>query len=316
MPDVSVVMPAHNAERYIAASIRSALESRDVAVEVIVVDDGSTDRTAAAAAALNDSRVQVISIAASGGPARPRNVGISHARATYISLLDSDDLLKPDKLAASVAALERCPNAGFAFGDFEKMDADGNVFERSMTYAYPVFRGLASQSLDGCRLVPQQELARGLLYENFVGTSGVVARRRLIEQLGGFYEALTNGDDLDLWFRLAHSADAVYLPAVGHSYRIHPTSMVHGPPGRNARARLTVLRRERARRRDPAALRHLDRRIGETLAVVAYQERLLGRRWQAAASYLRAYLASLQARWLAFACVALLLRPRAARYDS
>ena len=307
-------MPAHNAERYITASIRSALESRGVEVEVIVVDDGSTDKTAAAARALDDPRVTVVSITASGGPARPRNVGIGRARAAFISLLDSDDLLKPDKLRESVAALERFPTAGFAFGDFEKMDADGNVFETSMTYAYPVFRSLAARSVDaGCRLIPQQELARGLLYENFVGTSGVVARRALVQELGGFYEALTNGDDLDLWFRLAHSGDAIYLPVVGHSYRVHATSLVHGPPARNARARLTVLRRERTRRRDRAELRHLDRRIAETLAVVAYQQRLLGMRWRAAGAYLRAYLASPQWRWLAFAGVALLLRPRAAR---
>src|ERR1700694_1734224 len=163
-PRVSVVMPAYNTERYIAAAIRSALDASALDVEVLVVDDGSTDQTVAEVCAIDDPRVTVIPISASGGPSRPRNIGVSHARAPYVSLMDSDDLLNPGELAVSVPALDRCPAAGCAFGDFEKMDADGNVFETSITYAYPVFRGLRSQPAgDGWRLIPQSELARGLL---------------------------------------------------------------------------------------------------------------------------------------------------------
>jgi glycosyltransferase involved in cell wall biosynthesis len=108
-PGVSVVMPAYNTERYIAAAVRSALDASQLDVEVLVVDDGSTDRSVAAVRALDDPRVTVIPISASGGPSRPRNIGIAHICAPYVSLLDSDDLLKSGKLAASVAVLDRCP---------------------------------------------------------------------------------------------------------------------------------------------------------------------------------------------------------------
>src|SRR5262249_28287037 len=159
----------------------------------------------------------------------------------YVSLLDSDDLLRPGKLAASVAVLERYPSAGFAFGDFEKMDADGNVFETSTTYAYPVFRSLKSAPIgDDWRPIRQPGLARRLFHENFIGTSSVVLRRELALSLGGFLERLRNGDDLDMWFRLAHSCDAVYSPRIGHSYRVHSTSVIHGPPIRNAGSRIEV----------------------------------------------------------------------------
>jgi glycosyltransferase involved in cell wall biosynthesis len=309
-PRVSVVMPAYNTERYIAAAVRSALDASAPDVEVLVVDDGSTDRSVAEVRAIDDPRVTVIPIAASGGPSRPRNIGIGHARAPYISVLDSDDLLKPGKLVASVTALDRYPSAGFAFGNFEKMDADGNVFETSFSYAYPVFRGLKSEPAGGdWRLIPQSELARGLLYENFIGTSGVVMRRDLAMTLGGFDETLGNGDDLDLWFRLAHRCDALYSPSVGHSYRVHSTSLIHGPPIRNAASRIKVLRRERARWRDRAARRHLDRRIAENLAGIGYQQRLRRKRWLAVRSYLHAYATSPERRWLASLIAAALIAP-------
>jgi hypothetical protein len=107
-----------------------------------------------------------------------------------------------------------------------------------------VFRGLKSEPTEGdWRLLPQNELVCGLLYENFIGTSGVVMRKDLAMTLGGFDETLANGDDLDLWFRLAHCCDAVYSPSVGHAYRVHSTSVIHARP--SAIPSPKVLRRER-----------------------------------------------------------------------
>ncbi len=309
-PRVSVVIPTYNAERYVAAAVHSALDPSLPDVEVLVVDDGSTDRSVAEARAIDDPRVTVITIAASGGPSRPRNIGIGRARAPYVSLLDSDDLLKPGKLAASVAALDRCPSAGFAFGDFEKIDADGNVFETSASYAYPMFRTLKSEPAGGdWRLIPQAALARGLLYENFIGTSGVVIRRSLVMTLGGFDEALPNSNDRDLWFRLAHRCGAAYSPTVGHSYRVHSASIIHGPPIRNAISRISVLRREKARWRDRAARRQLNRLIADNYAAIGYHERRQQQRWTAARSFLRAFSVSRERRWLVSMLVSALSSP-------
>jgi len=309
-PRVSVIMPAYNAEQYVSAAVGSALDAGESDVEVIVVDDGSTDQTVAAARSLSDPRVTVIEIPRSGGPSKPRNVGISRARAAYIALLDADDLLKPGKLAESAAALDRCASAGFAFGNFEKIDADDNVFESSFSYAYPVFRGLKSETAGGnWRLIPQQELARGLLCENFIGTSGVMVRKDLVVDIGGFDETLPNGDDLDVWFRLAHRCDALYSPSVGHSYRVLPKSVARGPPFRTALSRIEVLRRERARWGDRAARRQLDRRNAENLGGIGFQRRLQRERWAAMRSYLRAYTTSREGRWLAQLIAAALFAP-------
>jgi len=306
-PRISVLMPAHNAEPYIAAAVRSALDGGEPDVEVLVIDDGSTDGTVATVRILQDPRVTVISIPASGGPARPRNVALTRARGRYVAMLDADDVLKPGWLAASANALDRHAAAGFAFGDFERMDADGNVFETSASYAYPTFRGLSSEPAGGdWRLIPQSELAHGLIYGNFIGTSSVVLRRDLVIAVGGFDESLPNADDVDLWYRLAHRCAALYSERIAYSYRVLTNSVARGPPLRTALSRIKVLRRERARWGDRKARRQLDRRIAENLASIGYQQRLRRDRWLAVRSYLRAYVTSPDSRWLAYSIAALL----------
>jgi len=309
-PQVSVVIPMHNAEHFVTAAIRSVLDPSFPEVEVLVIDDGSTDRSVAEATAIDDPRVTVIQIPPSGGPSRPRNVGIKRARAPFLSLLDSDDLLKPNKLASSVAALDNCPSAGFAFGDFEKIDTDGNVYETSVMYAYPKFRALELTAIgEKWRLVPQSLLSYALLYENFIGTSGVVIRTSLAKEIGGFDETLANSNDSDLWFRLAHTCDALYSPEVGHSYRVHSESIVHESPIRNAMSRIKALRRERDRWRDKQARRQVARLIADNYAAIGCEARQQKERWAATLSFLRAYVVSRETRWLVGMMVSVLFGP-------
>jgi glycosyltransferase involved in cell wall biosynthesis len=298
-PRVSVVVPTYNTEHFIGAAVRSVLAAGEPEVEVLVVDDGSTDGSLAAARAVDDPRVIVIAIVGSGGPARPRNIGIGRARAPYVALLDSDDLVKPGRLGASIEALERHPQAGFAFGNFERIDVDGNVFENSITHAYPVFRGLRSEPAgEDWRLIPQGELARGLLHENFIGTSGVVVRRQLLTELGAFDESIVYGEDLDLWFRLAHHSAALYSPRVSHSYRDRPESLTYRANSRGARDRITVLQREKSRWSDPTARRQLDHLIASNFAGLGYEERLRQRRLRSMAMFASAFTACPEMRWL------------------
>jgi glycosyltransferase involved in cell wall biosynthesis len=297
---VSVVMPVYNAARHLEAALRSALASSLVELEVIVVDDGSTDGSLEIARAIADPRVLVITQRASGGPSRPRNVGIARSRAPYVALLDADDLLKPDKLSAAVAALDAHPGAGLAFADFERIDDEGRVIERTTLAGYPVFQSLkARPAAAGWRVLPSEEFARGLLYENFIGTSGVILRRSALEHLGTpFDETLTYSEDRDLWFRLAHAGEALYSPRVGHSYRVTPGGLSLRPGARQAHSRIEVLRRERARWQERGALRQIDRLIAENLAAVAYDHRRCGRRFSSVATFLRAALTSPESRWM------------------
>jgi glycosyltransferase involved in cell wall biosynthesis len=296
---VSVVMPVYNAEAYVEMAIRSALASELRELEVIVVDDGSTDKSAAIVAGIEDPRVLMVRLRPSGRPSRPRNVGIARARAPYVAFLDADDLIKPDKLCAAVSALDCHPQAGFAFADFEHIDADGTVIRQSVIAEFTSFRTLANVPIgENWRLIPQAELARGLLYGNFIGTSGVVLRKQLLTEIGPFDESIVYSEDRDLWFRLAHRCGALYWSRVGHSYRLRPGSLTDGPATRNARDRITVLQRERNRWSDRAARRQLDRLIAENFGSLGYEHRLRRLRVRSLAMFARAFAISPDVRWL------------------
>jgi glycosyltransferase involved in cell wall biosynthesis len=298
-----VVIPLHNTEAYVEAAIRSALTSDLRELEVIVVDDGSRDQSAAVVAAITDPRVVLVRIPASGGPSRPRNVGIATACAPYIAFLDSDDLLKSCALSEAVVALERCPTASFAFTDFERIDEREALIQQSVLRDYRAWPLLTSEPVHmNWRTIPQRKLARALVYENFISTSGLVVRRALIDALGGFDESLTFSEDRDLWFRLAHRGDALFSSRVGVSVRARPgslTSPAHGQHIRNARARIAVLQRERNRwsLTERAIHRQLDRLIAANLAAIGYQERG-SRRLHAMMMFARAFATSPQIRWL------------------
>jgi len=96
--DVSVIIAAYNVEAYIERAIRSALDQQDVTVEVIVVNDASTDNTAAIVSSIGDARVKHIDLATNGGPSVARNAGIDAATAPWIAILDGDDAFLPDRL--------------------------------------------------------------------------------------------------------------------------------------------------------------------------------------------------------------------------
>jgi len=311
-PWVSVVMPAHNAARYLDAAMRSALASDLSELELLVVDDGSTDGSLEIARGVADPRVVVITQRASGGPSRPRNVGIAHSRAPYVALLDADDLLKPDKLSSAVAALENHPQAVLAFADYERIDEEGRLLERATLSGYPVFQSLKKHPAgDEWLLLAREEFARGLLYENFIGTSGVILRRSALERVGTpFDEALTYSEDRDLWFRLAHTGEALYRERVGHAYRVSPGSLSLRPGTRQAQSRIEVLRRERTRWDERGARRQIDRLIAENWAAIAYEHRRTGRRFSSVTTFLRAALTSPERRWMRAALGSLAPRSR------
>ena len=108
-PTFSIVMPAFNAERTIAAAIRSALAQSREDFELIVVDDGSTDDTAEIAGSFASDPRLVLIRSTNGGPAVARNLALAQARGRYVSLLDSDDLYLPTYLAETQEALLRNP---------------------------------------------------------------------------------------------------------------------------------------------------------------------------------------------------------------
>lgn len=207
--DVSVVIATHNRSDMLRTCLRGVLAQEDVELEVIVVDDGSTDGTAAMVADLGDPRLRVIRHEQPHGVAVSRNAGIASASGSWIAFTDDDDLWAPSKLREQVLLGE----------------ATGAV----MVYCGAVVFRDDSEAVSPDRPVPSPTLARNMLLRGNPlpgGASTQLARREVLLAVGGFDTQLHHLADWDLWIRLsaAGSLAAVAEPLV--AYRRHVTNMV------------------------------------------------------------------------------------------
>lgn len=215
-PRFSAVIAAYNAEQTVTAAVQSALSQTDPDLEVIVVDDGSTDRTAEAVERIPDPRVSVLS-QTNQGQAAARNAGTAVASGEYVGFLDSDDLWLPDYLELAGHALERVSNPGFAYTDAFVFDSQTRRVRRQ------------SAMHDQRPPIPppraRDEFLLELLSRNFVYVSTVVPRSVLLD-VGGYVESLRRSEDYSLTLRiLTRGYDAAWVPGNHALYRAHPGQM-------------------------------------------------------------------------------------------
>ena len=212
---LSVVIPAYNAATTVRSAVRSVLNQTVAALEVIVVDDGSSDATAEVVSAMADPRVRLVS-RPNGGPAAARNAGIAAARGEWVAFLDSDDLWLPRYVERATAALAAAPNPGFAYTDAYVFDSGRGL----------VKRGSASDALDPPPPDRASFLA-ALLRRNFVFTSAAVPAA-VLATVGGYDESLSLSEEYDLWLRiLVAGFDAVWIGGPLAIYRLHPGQSSH-----------------------------------------------------------------------------------------
>lgn len=185
MPTISVIVPAYNAERTILKTIESVQKQSFSDFELIVINDGSTDRTLELLGTIKDPRIKTFSYSNGGLPVA-RNRGISHATGDFITFLDADDLWTPDKLELQLAALQQHPEAGVAYSWTHFMDEQGESFHAGK----PVF-------FEG-------NVYARLLVGNFLDSgSNPLIRKQAIESVGKFDPTLGSCEDWDFWLRLA-----------------------------------------------------------------------------------------------------------------
>jgi glycosyltransferase involved in cell wall biosynthesis len=203
MTTVSVVIPTRNRSDLLATTLRTVLWQRGVELEVVVVEDASTDDTAEMVRGLGDPRITLVRREAPRGPSTARNEGAARAGGAWLAFVDDDDLWAPDKLAAQVAAAEQ---AG-----------------RDWAYVGSVNVGDALEVVSGEPPPGPEEVAAGVPRYNAVpgGGSNVTLRRALFDEVGGFDERFPPCEDWELWIRLARAGlpAAVSRPLMG--YRLH-----------------------------------------------------------------------------------------------
>jgi teichuronic acid biosynthesis glycosyltransferase TuaG len=201
---VSVVIPVYNQERYVGEAIQSALEQTCQGHEVVVVDDGSTDRTPSMLASFGD-RIRPIH-QPNAGFAAALNNGIAQSRGTYVAWLSSDDLFLPTKLERQVAYLDAHSEADLVYTDFYEIDPAGQVIRAVRSPWYP----------------DRRRFAREMLWNNFVNGSSVLMRRAAFEAVGGFPTRPRFQADGIMWFAMLARGAFGHVPELLTSYRIHP----------------------------------------------------------------------------------------------
>ncbi|MBD2017639.1 glycosyltransferase [Microcoleus sp. FACHB-53] len=206
MPTISVIVPAYNAERTILETITSVLNQTFSDFELIVINDGSTDKTLELLNTVEDLRLKIFSYE-NGGESVARNRGISLATGKFMAFLDADDLWTPDKLELQLAALQQHPEAGVVYSWAYYMDEKGE----SLQVDQPIF-------FEG------NVYAELLVRDFIVSGSNCMVRREAIESVGEFDPALPCAADWDYWLRLAARWPFVVVPKPQILYRITSNS--------------------------------------------------------------------------------------------
>lgn len=210
MPLVSVVMPAYNAARYILEAIDSILRQDYSPIEIVLVDDGSTDNTVS----LVEARAPAARIIrqANAGVGAARNTGLRAATGDFVCFLDADDGWFPGKVSTQVGYLEANPDVGAVYHRWQvvRPNADGH---------YDISPPPVAGDAVGIDNEKSGWLYKKLLLDCVVHTSTIMLRRTIAERVGLFDTHLVNGEDYDFWLRLSRLSRIDKLDTVFSFYR-------------------------------------------------------------------------------------------------
>lgn len=218
---VSIVIPAYNAERYLAQTLESVLAQTLADWELIVMDDGSRDGTGgiADAYAARDGRIRVVR-QPNQGLSNTRNLGLREASAAYVIFLDADDLWEPDTLSALSSALDARPDCVGAYALARFIDGEGRPCQPGVLEAWQ--RDRREVTGRGTALLKPEEPTSfaALALRQRIATAGtVLLRRSVLEDVGPFDASLKGCEDWDMWLRLARRGGFVFVDRLLFHYR-------------------------------------------------------------------------------------------------
>lgn len=231
-PSVAVVVPAYNASSFLRRTLETIAAQTFAPAEVVIVDDGSTDDTAAIAEAFAAERhpFRVLVLRESHrGPGATRNAGIARATAEWVAFLDSDDLWAREKLEVVADAIRNHPDVNILCHNERMTMLDGaeRIIDTASVY------------------VPSASFARQLFRQNLFSTSAVVCRRDLLVRFGGFDEHLSSSQDYELWLRMSSQLAPMFISRLLGVYVVRPGNISTSNFWRRLRNVLLVKHRHR-----------------------------------------------------------------------
>lgn len=206
MPKVSVIIPAYNAMAYLPETLDSVLRQTFTDLEVLIINDGSSDHILEWAANIVDPRVKLIS-QENQRLAAARNTGITHAKGEYIAFLDADDLWEPTKLEKQVRCLDDNPTVGLVHTWTLLIDREGNKTGKVVT-----------TQVEG-------DAWQQIVQKNTIVVSSVIVRASCLQTVGGFDRDLHYCEDYDMWIRFASHYPFAVVREPLTNYRLHPGTL-------------------------------------------------------------------------------------------
>lgn len=204
-PLVSVIVPTYNCAHYLEAAVESVFGQTYSALECIVIDDGSTDQTNEILAKLSARFPSLITAKkVNGGLSSARNLGLRLCSGDFVSFLDADDILLPDKIERQVQFLDAHPEVGLVYSDYLVVSED--------LHPLAVFVAELPRDLDPLD---------AFCYRNWFNSLVTIIRRAIIDEVGDFDEDLAVAEDWDYWIRCATITRISYLAGTVALYRQH-----------------------------------------------------------------------------------------------
>lgn len=228
LPLVSVVIPVFNNEDTINETLDSVVNQDYINLEIIVVNDGSTDNTEEL---LNSYKQIRIINQENSGSAVARSKGIHAASGKYIAFIDADDLWVPWKISTQVECLENNPDAGMAFNSWLEIHNENDMLPRYQPCQEELLE--VDNGLSGW-------LYAKLLMDCVIHTSSVIILKSICEKVGDFNLKLRRGQDYDYWIRVSQVTKIIKLKSVLSAYRIHESSITYTLPKENYEAIILI----------------------------------------------------------------------------
>lgn len=202
-PKVTVLLPVHNGEPYLSEAIDSILGQSFCDFELLIIDDGSTDRTSAIVESYRDPRIRLLRHPRNLGLVSTLNRGLAEAHGAYVARIDADDVCLPDRLQAQVAFLDRHPEVGVLGTAVQIVDPVGTA---GATVRFPVSHAMARWAL---------------LFSSPIAHPAAMMRKDVITRLGGYRAEAVHCEDYDLWWRASDVTQLANLDKILLQLRKH-----------------------------------------------------------------------------------------------
>lgn len=228
MPKISVIMPAYNAEKYIAEAIDSILNQTFADFELIILNDHSSDRTEEIILSYKDSRIVYVKNEQNLGVAGTLNRGLEIARGEYIARMDADDISMPERFARQAERLDEAPEIAVVGCAIELFDETGTMEARRFS-------------------TDPKQMRVDLFFSSGLAHPSVMMRKSVIRELGGYDREFEGLEDYELWCRVSEKYGVTTLSEQLFRYRVHGGQVTKNPSPKH-QARMEALRERQLER--------------------------------------------------------------------